>query len=134
VDLAETTRAGVEDELRAAMLTGRLVDWRTGDATTDDPAHGAGWDAQRTVPGALLAELLAVAARPHRPRALRLAGARIVGQLDLEAAELVCPLVLRACWFAEPVVLSEARRPAPPRPERAAGAGRLHPRAGRGAG
>lgn len=40
--LAETTRAGVEDELREAMLTGRLVDWRTGDATADDPAHGAG--------------------------------------------------------------------------------------------
>jgi hypothetical protein len=47
--LAETTRAGVEDELREAMLTGR--------------------------------------------------------------AELVCPLLLRACWFAEPVVLSEAKAP-----------------------
>jgi hypothetical protein len=110
--LAETTRAGVEDELREAMLTGRLVDWRTGDATADDPAHGAGWDAQRTVPGALLAKLLTDTEVQPRPRALRLAGARVVGQLDLEAAELVCPLLLRACWFAEPVVLSEAQAPA----------------------
>jgi hypothetical protein len=110
--LAETTRAGVEDELREAMLTGRLVDWRTGDATADDPAQGAGWDAQRTVPGALLAKLLTDTEVQPRPRALRLAGARVVGQLDLEAAELVCPLLLRACWFAEPVVLSEAKTPA----------------------
>jgi hypothetical protein len=71
---AETTRAGVEDELREAMLTGRLVDWRTGDATADDPAYDAGWDAQRTVPGALLAELLTDVEGPRRPRALRLAG------------------------------------------------------------
>jgi len=112
VAFAETTRAGVEDELREAILTGRLVDWRTGYVTADDPANGAGWDAQRTVPGALLAELLSVAEGPRRPRALRLAGARVVGQLDLEAAEVVCPLLLRACWFAEPVVLSEARAPA----------------------
>jgi hypothetical protein len=110
--LAETTRAGVEDELREAMLTGRLVDWRTGDATADDPAHSAGWDAQRTVPGALLAKLLTDTEVQPRPRALRLAGARVVGQLDLEAAELVCPLLLRACWFAEPAVLSEAKAPA----------------------
>jgi hypothetical protein len=112
VALAETTRAGVEDELREAILTGRLVDWRTGYVTAGDPANGAGWDAQRTVPGALLAELLTVAEGPRRPRALRLAGARVVGQLDLEAAEVVCPLLLRACWFAEPVVLSEAWAPA----------------------
>lgn len=110
--LADTTRAGVEHELREAMLTGRLVDWRTGDATDNDPAHGAGWDAQRIVPAALLAELLTNAEGSRRPRALRLAGARVVGQLDLEAAELVCPLLLRACWFAEPVVLSEAQAPA----------------------
>jgi hypothetical protein len=76
--LAEATRAGVEDELREAMLTGRLVDWRTGDATADDPAQGAGWDAQRTVPG-LLAKLFTDTEVQPRPRALRLAGAHIGG-------------------------------------------------------
>jgi hypothetical protein len=43
-----TTRAGVEDELHEATLTRELVDWPTGDATADHPAHGARWDAQRT--------------------------------------------------------------------------------------
>jgi hypothetical protein len=107
--LADTTRADAEQELREAILAGRLVDWRTGDARADDPVHGAGWDAQRTVAAALLAELLTNEQGPLRPRALQLAGARIVGQLDLEATELVCPLLLRGCWFAEPVVLDEAR-------------------------
>jgi hypothetical protein len=110
--LAETTRAGVEDELREAMLTGRSVDWRTGDAEADDPAHGASWDTQRTVAAASLAELLTTTEGSRRPRALRLAGARIVGQLDLETTELVCPLLLRGCWFAEPLILADAQAPA----------------------
>jgi adhesin HecA-like repeat protein len=99
----------VEQELREAMLTGRPVDWRTGDSKADDPAHGAGWDAQRTIPATLLAELLTNTEGPRRPRALRLAGARIIGQLDLEAAELVCELLLGGCWFAEPVILDQAQ-------------------------
>jgi hypothetical protein len=110
--LSDTTRAGVEDELREAMLTGRLVDWRTGDAPADDPAHGDGWDSERTVAADLLAELLTDAEGLRRPRRLRLAGARIVGRLDLEATELVCPLLLEGCWFEEPLVLAEAQVPA----------------------
>jgi hypothetical protein len=109
--LGVPTRAGGDQELREAMLTGRLVDWRTGNDVADDPAHGAGWDAQRTVASTLLIELLTEAKGPRRLRALRLAGARIVGQLDLEAIELACPLLLDDCWFAEPLVLDEAQAP-----------------------
>jgi hypothetical protein len=111
--LAEHTRTDAEDELRQAMMSGRLVDWRTRDATADDPAHGDRWGAQRTVAAALLADLLRTStAGSRRPRALQLAGARIVGRLDLEAAELGCPLLLWGCWFAEPVILDEAQAPA----------------------
>jgi hypothetical protein len=81
----------VEQQLREAILTGRLVDLRTRKPRADDPAHGAGWNSQRTVPAALLVDLLTGTEGSGRPRALRLAGARILGQLDLEAAELVCP-------------------------------------------
>jgi hypothetical protein len=107
--LADTTRVGGDLELREAIVTGRLVDWRTRDARADDPAGGAGWDVQRTVAAALLVELLTNGEGPRRPRALRLAGARIIGQLDLEATDLVCPLLLERCWLAGPVVLDEAR-------------------------
>src|SRR5688572_29249019 len=63
------------------------------------------------VPAEILGDLLT---RTHeaRPRALRLAGARITGNFDLEAAELVCPVVLRSCWFERPLTLAEASVPA----------------------
>jgi hypothetical protein len=110
--LAHLTQRSMERKLREAIMTGRLVDLRVGDATADDPATGADWPAQRTVAAALLAKVLTSTEGPRRPRALRLAGARIVGRLDLEATEVVCPLLLRDCWFAEPVVLDEAQAPA----------------------
>jgi hypothetical protein len=109
---ADTTPAGMKQLLREAMLAGQLVDWRTGNSRADDPSRGAGWDAKRTVAAGLLAELLTGTDGSQRPRALRLAGARILGQLDLEAAEVICPLLLRGCWFAEPIILDEAQAPA----------------------
>jgi hypothetical protein len=107
--LADSTRTGPEQKVRQAILTGRLVDLRAGQPEADDPAHGADWDEQRTVRAEVLADLLTQQGDKSRPRALRLAGARILGQLDLEAVELVCPLLLGGCWFAEPVILAEAR-------------------------
>jgi hypothetical protein len=112
VALVENTRVGVDHELREAMLIGRPFDLRTGNASVDNPAHGAGWDRQRTVAAVLVADLLTDWEGPRRPRVLRLAGARIVGQLNLEATELLCPVVLWSCWFAEPVILDEAQVPA----------------------
>jgi hypothetical protein len=110
--LADAIRAGAEEELREAILTGRPVIWRTGDADADDPTNGAAWDAQRTVAAEFLAELLTATDGSRRPRGLRLTGARIVGRLDLEATELVCSLQLRECWFAQPAILDEAQAPA----------------------
>jgi hypothetical protein len=49
------------------------------------------------------------------PRAVRVRGAQIVGQLDVDAATLRCPLELVGCWLdydAAPVLLAEATAPA----------------------
>lgn len=75
--------------------------------------RAGGADADRRVRAALLAELLTGERAPEgrRPRALKLRGARIAGALDLEAAELTCPLLLDDCRFDEPLVLSEATAP-----------------------
>ena len=63
-----------------------------------------------TVPAeSLLVELLTQQSGSQPPRALRLAGARIIGVLDLEATELRCPVLLQDCWFERPVNLAEAR-------------------------
>jgi hypothetical protein len=98
--------------LREAILTGELVDLRSGNASVDDPAHGAGWGAERIVSAEILTELLTKPAdSSRRPRALRLAGAVITGSLDLEAVELPCPLLLRGCWFEQPLNIAEAHAP-----------------------
>jgi uncharacterized protein YjbI with pentapeptide repeats len=110
VALVHRKRSKLEQQLRQAIVTGELVDRRTGQAEADDPAQGATWKQQRTVRAELLAELLIQHREGSpRPRALRLAGARITGVLDLEGAELVCPLLLRECWFDEPLTLAEAQ-------------------------
>lgn len=109
---ADERHSGVEQQLREAILTGQLVDLREGDTSADAVARGSRWGARRTVPAVLLADLLTRGDGPAQPRALRLAGARIAGRLDLEAAHLVCPVLLLGCWFDEPVALTEATVPA----------------------
>jgi hypothetical protein len=100
------------EELRQTMATGALVDLRKGNSTADDPSHGQQWGSERTVHAEVLAELLTQSLGSQTPRALRLAGARITGMLNLEAAELGCPVLLRDCWFEQPLNLAEAHAPA----------------------
>jgi len=109
---ADDSHGDIEQRLRGAIRTGQLVDLRQGDTTADAAARGGEWGARRTVPAVLLADLLTRGDGPDQPRALRLAGARIAGRLDLEAAHLVCPVLLLGCWFDEPVALIEATVPA----------------------
>jgi hypothetical protein len=100
-----------EQDLRTAMATGEWVDLRRHDPKADDPSQGAQWGPERTIRAEVLADVL-TRADGARPRALRLAGCRITGRLDLEAVELPCPVLLTGCWFEQPVTLAEARVPA----------------------
>jgi adhesin HecA-like repeat protein len=101
-----------ERRIMSAARTGELVDLSVGDAEHDDPAHGATWDGARTVRAEMLIELLTAERTPSRPWAIRVKSARIIGQLDLEALELSCPLLLRGCRIDEPINLDEATAPA----------------------
>ncbi len=103
-----------EQRLCQAIVTGATVDLRAGEPSRDDPSQGAAWDAARTVRAELLVELLTGTRKPEAApsaRALKLLGARITGTLDLEAATLVCPLLLQDCWLEQPISLREARAP-----------------------
>jgi len=105
--LADGELTPPEQDLRKAMTNGKWVDLRKHDPKADDLSQGAQWGPERTIRADVLADLLTEVTGPQRPRALRLAGARITGKLDLETAELVCPVMLLACWFAEPVNVGE---------------------------
>jgi hypothetical protein len=97
-----------------AIETGALVTLPVGATTAEDSASGATWGQDRQIRAQLLYELLAGGNGPKdiRPRALKLAGARITGTLDLEAVTLVCPLSLVQCYFDQPINLKEAHAPA----------------------
>jgi hypothetical protein len=101
-----------ERRLVAAAGIGRLVDLRVGVAKLNQPAKGT-WDAARTVRAEVLAELLVGTRSPPGGllRAVRLAGARITGRLDLEAVTLLCPLLLWDCYLEQPISLIEAYAP-----------------------
>lgn len=104
-----------EQRLHDALAIGQIVDLRTGDERADDPTRGRVWGPDRTIRAEVLGDLLTTSADSTsgtRRKPLRLAGARITGQLHLEAAELVCPVTLANCWFDRPVILAEATAPA----------------------
>jgi hypothetical protein len=108
-DLTEPERA-----IWDAIGAGKPVKLPLRGTASGDPAEGATWGGERLIRAQLLYELLAGINGPKdvRARSLKLAGARIIGTLDLEATELVCPLRLEGCSFEEPVNLKEARAPA----------------------
>ncbi|TDC54467.1 hypothetical protein E1281_16240 [Actinomadura sp. KC345] len=92
-------------ELLRAALAGTLIDLHTRDA----PARSAG----RTVRAGALTALLTQRTPDGPPlRAVKLRGARITGELDLEAAEPPCPILLADCHFDMPVNLRECTAPA----------------------
>jgi hypothetical protein len=100
----------VERRLLEAAATGKPVDLTMGDSDGDDPSNADLWQAHRNVRAQFLAEVLTGdrATPAGRLRAVKLRGARITGELDLEARTLRCPLLLRDCYLDEPVNLNEA--------------------------
>ncbi|KUJ65321.1 oxidoreductase [Streptomyces albus subsp. albus] len=96
-----------EREVWDAFPVGRQVDLRTGEAEADDPAAGDSWGPERTVRAAVLLALLlgGNGTRAGAVPALRLAGARITGRLDLAGAEIGDTLWLKHCLLEQGVVL-----------------------------
>jgi hypothetical protein len=96
--------------LRQQLARGELVDLRPTKGTRADAEAGGTWGTRRIVEASILTTLLTVGAGDqqwtHHP--LRLAGARITGHLDLEAATLNRSLLLEDCYFEQPITLTDA--------------------------
>ena len=108
-DLTESER-----RLRDAVTTGDYVDLRDPKRPAlGDVATGAAWGPEQSLRAHVLIDLLTTEWGPNerQPRALRLAGARVRGMLNLEDLVLVRPLVLEGCFFDSPVLLDAARAP-----------------------
>jgi len=85
-----------ECKVPEAAATGTLVDLRVGDRALDSPEQGTAWGLERTILAEVIADLLIGngEAASVAVRGVRLQGARITGELDLEASTLRCPLAL----------------------------------------
>ena len=99
-----------ERKVWQAAATGAVVDLRVGDSQLDSPQKWAEWGMERIVRAEVIADLLIGDgdAASTTVRGVRLQGARITGELNLEAATLRCPLALLNCSFARAINLSEA--------------------------
>jgi hypothetical protein len=85
-----------ECKVRESAATGTLVDLGVGDPTVDSPEQGTVWGPERTIRAEVIADLFIGSgeAASVAVRGVRLQGARITGELDLEASTLRCPLAL----------------------------------------
>ncbi|MFE7900368.1 membrane-associated oxidoreductase [Streptomyces sp. NPDC057424] len=97
-----------EEQVWRAFPRGQDVDFRG--PADEDPARGADWGPERTVRAAVVRALLLSAPQEDgETAALRLAGARITGVLNLQYGEIDHAVRLSACSFENVPVLYAAR-------------------------
>jgi len=112
--LAVPSRLGnltaTERRVWRAFPRGELVDLRAGDPAVDDPAGADRWPTDRAVRGEVIAALLlgACPAAVGAVAAVRIAGARITGELRIDNGQVSSLLLLRACRIDGPVDLDDA--------------------------
>src|SRR3954470_12039555 len=98
-------------EPRKRLIRGESVDLSPTRGDRVDASQGLAWGPERTIEAAMLVDLatapLGSDRWAHRP--IRLAGARVVGRLDFEAAIMTRPLYLTDCFIEEPIMLETAQ-------------------------
>jgi len=94
-----------------AFRNGSVYDLSSGDGVVDDPHGGHPWGPERSVRARIIAWLLldGPPALAGRVSALKLAGVRVTGSLDLAGGTVRPYVELRDCRFDEQVLLPEAR-------------------------
>lgn len=99
-----------EQEIWQAAVTGVGIDLQSGQDNLDSPERWSEWTPERTVRSEVIAVLLIGdgEAASITVRGIRLRGARITGELNLEATTLRCPLALVECSFSDILHLEEA--------------------------
>ena len=103
--------AETERRLYLAFSRGELLDLRPPEDAGGRVENSRNWPAVRCVSAHAIASLLLGVqnAEPGEVAALRIAGARIVGRLDLDGAEIAHRLELVNCAFDQGVCLNDAR-------------------------
>ena len=109
-DLPEGLTAA-EAGMWQAFRNGSVYDLSSGDAVVDDPHGGHPWGPERSVRARIVCWLLldGPPALAGRVSALKLAGVRITGSLELAGGTVTPYVEMRGCRFDDQVLLPEAR-------------------------
>jgi hypothetical protein len=101
----------VEAGMWQAFRNGSVYDLSSGDLAVDDPHGGHPWGPERTVRARVVAWLLldGPPALAGRVSALKLAGVRIAGSLEVAGGTVAPYVELKDCRFEQDVLLPEAR-------------------------
>ncbi|MEU7582620.1 membrane-associated oxidoreductase [Streptomyces sp. NPDC041068] len=106
MEISQLTAA--ERRVWEAYPLGRKVDFRPTDR--ESAMSGAGWGPERTVRAEVLRALLLDGPRRDGETAkLHLTGARVIGRLDLQHADIAAPIRLWSCYFDEELNLYGAQ-------------------------
>ncbi len=99
-----------EQRLIAAAAAGEVADYSTGESDHDDPAQGATWGAERRLRADVVRRLCLELEPdwPVDPKGVRVRGAKIAGDLDLDSATVAFPLELVRCHVAGEMILRDA--------------------------
>ncbi|MCG8690744.1 MAG: hypothetical protein MI806_06010 [Minwuiales bacterium] len=96
-----------EKRLIVAVKAGAVANYSTGQPDQDDPAQGASWAAERTLRANVIRQLCLglIPEWQVDPKGVRIHGAKVDGDLDLEAGTIAFPLELTRCHMAGQVNL-----------------------------
>lgn len=92
----------LEREVRRKSKVGELVDMTCDAQLTPDEMPKRRWRRHQTIRAKVLRHLLVDNQWPVHEKGVRLKGVRILGQLDLEAATIRCPVRLDSCFLDGP--------------------------------
>jgi hypothetical protein len=101
----------IEERVWQAFASGTRVDARPHPRPSDELRHGESWGPHRQLRAEFLVDLLTGSNTPKAQgvSALRLAGVAVIGELQLEAAEVPYLVELTQCWLSHRPDLRMAR-------------------------
>src|SRR5690242_10130675 len=108
--MADLTLTPAELKLVEAAATGAIADYRGSQGIENDPANGDQWGDERAISASVI-YALSLGTNPDWPvlaAGLRIAGARIKGELDFTGVEIRFPLSFVDCYIEQPIILSRA--------------------------
>ena len=97
-----------ENKLEWAARREEFADYRARNEKFDKPANGANWGSERTIRAEVIYALAVGDNSQVHAKGVQIYGAKIVGPLDMEGANIPHPFVLFDCFIGEPITLRNA--------------------------